>query len=234
MRTKRCKGWAFFLWIIEAAMSGSLNMERPYLQATVIVSFVLSFVYKLVCNCTNPFVNDGNQPFWLQQPFLHNIRANVGGPGADHLWYHRWLSSWRMNAGRPGTKNKLAQSRRRCHKCFGHWALKVSGHSDAWISIVCVHEGSLLSCQSFKRRALESVFSLRHSGKGRCISLSDASRLPIEQYCFRFRFQEQCGHEVIAKPRWSFTICGVAPLYSTIEHHSFFSTHNLLGFLLHK
>jgi hypothetical protein len=69
----------FFLWIIEAAISGSLNMERPYLQATVIVSFVLSFVYKLVCNCTNPFVNDGNQPFWLQQPSLHNIRANVGG-----------------------------------------------------------------------------------------------------------------------------------------------------------
>lgn len=54
-------------------------MERPYLQATVIVSFVLSFLYKLVCNCTNPFVNDGNQPFWLQQPSLHNFRASVGG-----------------------------------------------------------------------------------------------------------------------------------------------------------
>lgn len=31
-------------------------------------------------------------------------------------------------------------------------------------------------------------FSLRHSGKGRCISLSDAGSQPIEQYYFRFRF----------------------------------------------
>lgn len=60
-------------------MSESLNVERAYLQATATVSFVLSFVHKLVCNCTNPLVNDGNQPFWLQQPSLHGFRAGVGG-----------------------------------------------------------------------------------------------------------------------------------------------------------
>lgn len=180
---QRCKGWAFFLWIIEAAMSGSLNMERPYLQATVIVSFVLSFLYKLVCNCTNPFVNDGNQPFWLQQPSLHNFRASVGG--LERI-ICAIIVDWVLRGWMRVGQEKNSKSRRRCHKCFGHWALK-SVRTFVCVDIDCLctrRKPSFLSI--VQEMSSGASFSLRHSGKGRCISLSDAGRLPIEQYFFRF------------------------------------------------